>query len=164
MNQKIFNRNEKHNYSNEEKLALGEKQNTSVLINIAQEDGSNVFELLQNLCIKNIRFIILKCSRFDLFVTFIFILLLLYTQMFLILQFTDFIKSTDYRPTNHRPTDHRPLTHRLIDPPTTDHRPTDPIIIKGNRKMFILQNIHIAEKIITVYYLLYLPIKYIRSN
>ena len=85
MNQKFFNRNEKHNYSNEEKLAHGEKENTSVLINIAQEDGSNVFELLQNLYIKNFRLIILKCSRFDLFVTFIFSFLLLYTQMFLIL-------------------------------------------------------------------------------
>ena len=48
MNRKI-SRNEKHKYSNEEKLALGEDENTSALINIAQEDDSNIFELLQNL-------------------------------------------------------------------------------------------------------------------
>ena len=45
MNQKIG----KHKYSNKEKLALGEDNNTTPLINIAQEDGSNIFELLQNL-------------------------------------------------------------------------------------------------------------------
>ena len=45
MNWKI-SRNEKHNYSNEEKLTLGEDENTSALINIAQEDDSNIFELL----------------------------------------------------------------------------------------------------------------------
>ena len=66
MNRKI-SRNEKHKYSNEEKLALGEDENTSALINIAH------------------RFTILKCSRFCLRVTFVFILLLLYTQMFLML-------------------------------------------------------------------------------
>ena len=44
MNRKI-SRNEKHKYSNEEKLALGEDENTSALINIAQEDDSNIFEL-----------------------------------------------------------------------------------------------------------------------
>ena len=48
MNRKI-SRNEKHKYSNEEKLVLGEDKNTSTLINIVQEDGSNIFELLQNL-------------------------------------------------------------------------------------------------------------------
>ena len=37
MHQKI-NRNEKHKYSNEEKLALVENENTSALINIALED------------------------------------------------------------------------------------------------------------------------------
>ena len=58
MNRKI-SRNEKHKYSNEEKLALLENENTSALINFGQE--------------------------FCLFVTFVFILLLLYTQMFLIL-------------------------------------------------------------------------------
>ena len=68
MNRKI-SRNEKHKYSNEEKLALGEDENTSALINIAQEDDSNICELLQNF----------------LLVTFIFILLLLHTQMFLML-------------------------------------------------------------------------------
>ena len=47
MNRKI-SRNEKHKYSNEEKLALSEDENTSALINIAQEDGCNIFELLQN--------------------------------------------------------------------------------------------------------------------
>ena len=43
------NRNEKHKYPNEKRLALGEDENTSALINIAQEDDSNIFELLQNL-------------------------------------------------------------------------------------------------------------------
>ena len=43
-------RNEKHKYSNKEKLALGEDKSTSALINITQEDDSNIFfELLQNL-------------------------------------------------------------------------------------------------------------------
>ena len=49
MNQKISRNEEKHKYSNEEKLALGKNENTSILINIAQEDDSNIFELLQNL-------------------------------------------------------------------------------------------------------------------
>ena len=83
MNQKI-NTNEKHKYSNKYTLALGEDKNTSALMNIAQEDN-NIFELLHNLLINNIRFIILKCSRFCLLVAFVFILLLLYAQMFLIL-------------------------------------------------------------------------------
>ena len=48
MNRKM-SRNEKHKYSNKEKFALGEDENTSVLINIAQENYSNSFELLQNL-------------------------------------------------------------------------------------------------------------------
>ena len=78
MNWKI-SRNEKHKYSNEEKLALGENENTSALMNIAQENDNNIFELSQNLWINNLRFIILKCCRFCLFVTFVFILLLLYT-------------------------------------------------------------------------------------
>ena len=84
MNKKI-SRNEKHKYSNEEKLALGENENTSALINTAQEADSNIFELLQNLRINNLQFIILKCSRFCLFVNSVFIILLLYTKMFLIL-------------------------------------------------------------------------------
>ena len=42
-------RNEKHKNFNKEKLALGEKENTSALINIAQEDDSNIFKLLKNL-------------------------------------------------------------------------------------------------------------------
>ena len=46
MNQKI-SRNKKHKYSNKEKLALGEDKNTSTLINIAQENDSNIFELFQ---------------------------------------------------------------------------------------------------------------------
>ena len=58
MNQKI-NTNEKHKYSKKEKLALREDKNTSALMNIAQEDN-NIFELLHNLLINNIRFIILK--------------------------------------------------------------------------------------------------------
>ena len=41
MNQKI-SRNEKCKYSNEEKLALAEDENTSALINIVQEGGSNI--------------------------------------------------------------------------------------------------------------------------
>ena len=81
MNQKI-SRNEKHKYSNEEKLALSEDENTSILINIAQDDDSNIFELLQNLRINNLRFIILKCSTFCLLVTFGLIFILLHTQMF----------------------------------------------------------------------------------
>ena len=48
MNRKV-SRNGKRNYSNEEKLALGEDENTGALINIAQEDDSKSFELLQNL-------------------------------------------------------------------------------------------------------------------
>ena len=84
MNRKI-SWNEKHKYSNKEKLALGEDENSSALINIAQEDNSNIFELLQNLWINNLQFIILSCSRFCLLVTFVFILLLLYAQTVLIL-------------------------------------------------------------------------------
>ena len=48
MNQKI-SRKEKQKYSNEEKLVLAEEENTSAPINIAQEDDSNIFELLENL-------------------------------------------------------------------------------------------------------------------
>ena len=48
MNRKI-SRKEKDKYSNEEKLALGEDENTSALINIDHEDDRNVVELLQNL-------------------------------------------------------------------------------------------------------------------
>ena len=47
MNQK--SRKEKHKYSTEEKLVLGEDENTNALIDIAQEDDSNIFDLLQNL-------------------------------------------------------------------------------------------------------------------
>ena len=77
MNRKI-SRNEKHKYSNEEKLALVENENTSALTNIAQENDCNISELLQNFGINNLRFLILKCSRF--IIRFVFILLLLYTQ------------------------------------------------------------------------------------
>ena len=59
--------------------------------------------------------------------------------------FTDFIKSTDYRPT-----DHQPLTHQLTDPPTTDP-PTNQILTDpiykilferlNNRKISILQKL-----------------------
>ena len=48
MNWKV-SRNEKRKYSNEGELALGEDKNTSALINIAEDDDSNSFELLQNL-------------------------------------------------------------------------------------------------------------------
>ena len=41
MNQKT-SRNKKHKYSNEENLVLGENKNTSALINIVQEDDSNI--------------------------------------------------------------------------------------------------------------------------
>ena len=54
-------------------------------MNIAQEDDSNIFELLQTLGKNIFWFIILKCFSFYLIVTFLFILLLLYTQTFLIL-------------------------------------------------------------------------------
>ena len=84
MNQKT-SRNEKHKHSNKEKLVLGGDKNTNALINIAKEDDSNIFELLKNLCENIVRFIILRCSRFCLLVTFVFILLLLYTQIFLML-------------------------------------------------------------------------------
>ena len=84
MNWKI-SRNEKHKYSNKEKLALAGNENTSALMNVAQKDDSNIFELLQNLGINDLRFILLKCTRLCLIVTFVFILVLLYTQMFLIL-------------------------------------------------------------------------------
>ena len=88
MNRKISRNKkhgEKHKWSNEEKLAHGEDEKTSALINIAQDEESNIFELLQNLWISNLRIIILKYFRFCLLVTFVFILLLLDTQMFLIL-------------------------------------------------------------------------------
>ena len=84
MKQKI-RRNEKHKLSNEEKLVVTEKKNTCALIDIAQEDDSNILEFLQKLGINNLRFVILKCSRLCLIVTFVFTLLLLYTQMFLML-------------------------------------------------------------------------------
>ena len=48
MNRKI-SRSKKRKYSNEGKLVLGEDETTSALINMAQEDDSNIFELLQNL-------------------------------------------------------------------------------------------------------------------
>ena len=57
-------------------------------MNIVQEDNSNISEFLKNLWLNNLQFIILKFCRFCLFVTFVFILLLLYTQMFLILSFS----------------------------------------------------------------------------
>ena len=79
--------NENHKYFNEEKLALGEKENRSTLMNIAQEDDSNIFKLLKNLWLNNLQLIILKCSRFYLFIAFVFILLLLHTEIFLILYF-----------------------------------------------------------------------------
>ena len=64
--------NEKHKYWNEEKLALVENENTSAAINTAQEDDSKIFDLLQNLGINNLRFIILKCI-----LDFVYLLLLL---------------------------------------------------------------------------------------
>ena len=63
MNRK-FSRKGKDKYWNEQKLALGEDENTSTLINIDHADDRNVAELLQNLWINNLRYIILKRSRF----------------------------------------------------------------------------------------------------
>ena len=48
MNPKI-SRNEKCKYSSDKKLVLVEGENTGPIINIAQEDDSNIFKLLQNL-------------------------------------------------------------------------------------------------------------------
>ena len=45
MNRKI---SRTKNTSTERKLALGENKSTSALRNIAQVDGSNIFELLQD--------------------------------------------------------------------------------------------------------------------
>ena len=53
MDRKII-RNEKHKYSNEEKLALIENETSSAPINIVLGDDSNIFELLQNLGINNL--------------------------------------------------------------------------------------------------------------
>ena len=83
MNRKI-SRNEKHKYSNKEKLALGENENTSALINITQENDSNIFKLLQNLRINDLRFIILKCSKFCLFVTYIYFTFTVYTNVLIL--------------------------------------------------------------------------------
>ena len=80
-------RNERHKYFNEEKLALGEKQNTSAVMNIAQEDNSNIRKLLNSLWLNNLQVIILKCSGFCLFITFVFNLLLLCARLFWILYF-----------------------------------------------------------------------------
>ena len=63
MNRK-FSRKGKDKYWNEQKLVLGEDENTSTLINIDHEDDRNVVELLQNLWINNLRYIILKRSKF----------------------------------------------------------------------------------------------------
>ena len=48
MNQKI-NRKEKDSTQTKKKLALAEDKTISVLITIAQEDDSNIFNLSQNL-------------------------------------------------------------------------------------------------------------------
>ena len=77
MNRKI-SWNENHKYANEEKLALGEDENTSALINIAQEDDSNIFELLKSLWTSSVRFIILRCSRL-LFTCYFWLLLFLFS-------------------------------------------------------------------------------------
>ena len=37
-------RNKKRKYFSEEKFVLGEKENTTALMNIAQEDDSNIFK------------------------------------------------------------------------------------------------------------------------
>ena len=43
-------RNEKHKYSNDEKLTLGEDENTSAIINIAQDNNSNIFLNCYKIC------------------------------------------------------------------------------------------------------------------
>ena len=80
MNQKT-SINKKHKYSNEEKLTLGGNDNTSSLINISQEDNSNIFELLQNLRINNLQFITLKCFWFCLFITCFYFAFTVYTNV-----------------------------------------------------------------------------------
>ena len=87
MNRKI-SRNEKHKYSNEEKLKVGlcwkqkHKRSNKYFPGGWQQ---HFWIVTQNVGINNLRSIILKCPRFCLIVTFVFILLLLYTQMVLIL-------------------------------------------------------------------------------
>ena len=51
MKWKLSRNDKKRKYSNEEKLALGENENTSThnTINIGQEESSNIFDLLQKL-------------------------------------------------------------------------------------------------------------------
>ena len=51
MKWKLSRNDKKRKYSNEEKLALCENENTSThnTINIAQEESSNIFDLLQKL-------------------------------------------------------------------------------------------------------------------
>ena len=77
MNRKV-SRNEKYKYLNKKMLALIKEENTSALINIVQEDDSNNFELLQNLRINNLWFIIFKCSAFCLPVSFVYVLVCYY--------------------------------------------------------------------------------------
>ena len=48
MNRKI-SRSKKHQYSKGKNLALGEGENATALINIAQEDDINIFDLLPDL-------------------------------------------------------------------------------------------------------------------
>ena len=57
MNRKT-SRKEKHKYFNEEKLALGEKESTSALMNIAQDDDNNILKLLKKILQNNFQFII----------------------------------------------------------------------------------------------------------
>ena len=72
-------------------------------MNIVQEDNRNISEFLKNLWLNNLQFIILKFCRFCLFVTFVFILLLLYTQMFLILSFSWLEKKRKKQFKSHHP-------------------------------------------------------------
>ena len=57
MNRKT-SRKEKHKYFNKEKLALGEKESTSALMNIAQDDDNNILKLLKKILLSNFQFII----------------------------------------------------------------------------------------------------------
>ena len=56
------------------------KQNHKPSINIAQEDDSNIFELLQNLWINNLRFIIFKMF-YILFICYFYFTFTVYTDV-----------------------------------------------------------------------------------
>ena len=99
-------------------------------MNIVQEDNSNISEFLKNLWLNNLQFIILKFCRFCLFVTFVFILLLLYTQMFLILSFSWLEKK---RKKQFKSQPRPPLTIKIftfVQPCLLFHPPPPPPLIR----------------------------------